>query len=123
MGIVDTKHSLKHATTKKYKVDFPDKENWKEFILNMRKNLREWCPENYHISVLGNGIEDEPFVGCGENMSEMHYNPHFDFKGKIQEHPNDNTVILDLFTAAAGNEIYDPAKKDSRYFPATFFTT
>ena len=51
-------------------------------------------------------------------MSTMHYNPHFDFEGKIQEHPNDSTVILDLFNAAAGNEIYDPAKSDSRYFPA-----
>ena len=51
-------------------------------------------------------------------MNKMHYNPHFDFEGKIQEHPYDSTVILDLFDAAAGNEIYDQAKRDSRYFPA-----
>ncbi len=45
----------------------------------------------------------------------MHYNPHFDFEGKIQELPDDSTVILDLFNAAADNEIYNPEKRDSRY--------
>ena len=79
---------------KKYEVDFPYMKNLNGFILNMRKDLREWCHENYHLFVQGNGIEDEPSVGCGENVSKMHYNPHFDFKGKIQEHPNDSTVIL-----------------------------
>ncbi len=121
MGIVDTKHSSTLATTKKntrFKVDFPDMENLKELILNMRKDLREWYHENYHLFVSGNGIEAEPPVGCGENVIKMHYNPHFDFEGKFQEHPNDDTVILDLFDAAAGNEIYNPAKKDSKYFPA-----
>ncbi len=48
----------------------------------------------------------------------MHYNPQFDFEEKIQEHRNDSTAILDLFNAAAGNEIYDQAKEDSRYFLA-----
>ena len=122
MGIVDTEHSLKLATTqKKYKVDFPDMENSNEFILNMRKDLRKWCHENYHLFVPGNGIEDEPSVGCGENVNKMHNNPHFDFEKKIQEHPNDSTVILDLFNAAAGNEIYNPEKRDSRYFPVAKF--
>ncbi len=36
---------------------------------------------------------------------------------KIWKHPNDSTVILYLFDASAVNEIYDPAKRDSRYFP------
>ncbi len=100
--------------SKKYKVDFHDMNNLKEFIINMRKDLREWCHENYHLFVPGNLIKDKPFVGCGENVSKMHYNPHFDVKGKIQEHPNDSTVILDLFGTAARNEIYDPAKNDSK---------
>ncbi len=93
-------------------------ENLKEFIINMCKDLREWCHENYHLFAPGNGIEDEPSVGCGETVSKMHYNHHFDFEGKIQEHPNDRNVILDLFDTAAGDEIYNPAKKDSKYFPA-----
>ncbi len=104
--------------TTKYKVDFPDMQNSNEFILNMRKDLRKWCHENYRLFVAGNGVEDEPSIGCGENVSKMLYNPHFNFEEKIQGHPNDSTLILDLFDAAAGKEIYDPAKKDSRYFPA-----
>ncbi len=58
-------------------------ENSKEFILNSRKDLSEWCHESYHLFVLGNGIEAEPSIGCGENVSKMHYNPHFNFKAKI----------------------------------------
>ncbi len=85
-------------------------ENSNEFILTMRKDLRKWCHENYHLFVRGNGIEDEPSV-------------HFDFEGKIQERPNDSTVILDLFNAAVGNEIYDPAKKIPSIFPPQNFTT
>ncbi len=92
--------------------------NPNKFILNMCKDLREWCCENYHLFVLGNGIEYEPSVGCGENVSKIYYSPHFDFEGKIQEHPNDSIVIQDLFDTAAGNEIYNPAKRDTRYFPA-----
>ncbi len=60
-------------------------------------------------------IEDEPSIGCGENVNKMHYNPHFDFEEIIWEHLNDSTIILDLFGASAGNEIYDSAKRDSRY--------
>ncbi len=94
----------------------------KEFILNMHKDSRKWCRENYHLFVLGNGIEDEPSVGC-EEMSKMHYNPHFNLKGKNQEHPNDSTVILDLFDAAASNEIYDPAKNIPGIFLLLKLTT
>ncbi len=50
MGIVDIKLLSKLATTQKiYKVDIPDMENSHEFILNMGKDLRKWCHENYHF--------------------------------------------------------------------------
>ena len=34
--------------SKKYKVDCPDMEHSNEFVLNMHKDLRKWCHENYH---------------------------------------------------------------------------
>ncbi len=84
MGIVDTKHSLKLATTpKKYKVDFPDMENSNEFVLNMRKDLRKWCHENYHLFVQGNGIEDKLYIGFGESVNTMYYNSHCNFETQI----------------------------------------
>ncbi len=119
MRIVDTKHSSMLATTQKYRGDFPDMENSHQFILNMCKDLRKWCHESYQLFVQGNRIEDKPSIGCRENVNKTHYNPHFNFEGKIQEYPNDSNVILNLFNASAGNEIYDPVKSDSGYFPAS----
>ncbi len=49
----------------------------------------------------------------------MQYKPHFDFETKIQEHPKNSTVILDLFNASSGDEIQNQAKRDSRYYLAT----
>ncbi len=46
-GIVVTKISLKLCLFKKYNVDFPDMENSHEFILNLPKDLRKWCHENF----------------------------------------------------------------------------
>ncbi len=51
MGIVDSKHSSKLATSKK--VNFPDMEQSHEFILNMQNDLREWCHEKYRLFVQG----------------------------------------------------------------------
>ncbi len=50
--------------SKKYKVDMPEMENSHECNLNICKDLRKWCHENYHLFVQGNGIEDEPSIGC-----------------------------------------------------------
>ncbi len=65
MRIVDIKLSLKLATNqrKKDKVDIPDMENSPEFVLNINKDLRKWCRENYHLFDQGNEIEDEPSIG------------------------------------------------------------
>ncbi len=64
----------------------------------MCKDLRKWCHENYHLIVLGSGIDDELSVGCGKNVSKMHYNPHFDFKGT-----NANVKSKQPHTNSSGN--------------------
>ncbi len=48
--------------------------------------------------------------------NKKHYNTHFIFREKIQEHPNNVNDILDLFDASAGNVVYDTEKCDSRQF-------
>ncbi len=68
---------------------------------------------NYHLFVKRNGIEDEPLIGCEENVKSIQYNPHFDFE-IFQEHPNDIAFSLELFV---WNEIYDAKQRDSMYFP------
>ncbi len=89
-------------------------ENSHEFILDMCKNVRKWCHENYHLFVQGSGIKDEPSIDCWENDNKMHYILHFNFEGKIWDHPKNSIVILDQFDTSSGDEIYDPAIRDSR---------
>ncbi len=60
------------------------------------EGCEKMCHENYHLFVQGNGTEDEMSIGCGENFNTIHYNNHFNFEGKIQEHPNDVAVVQDL---------------------------
>ncbi len=86
-----------------------------ESILNIWKDLRKWCHENFHLFVQGNGIEDEPSIGCRENINTMHYNPHFNFEEKFMNIPI-MALSSDLFNVFAGQEIHIPITQDSRYF-------
>ncbi len=61
-------HSSKLEITQKNVVNLPCMEQPHEFMINMQKDLRKWCNENYHIFKHGNGIENEPSISCGESQ-------------------------------------------------------
>ncbi len=63
---------IKACNYSKNKVDFPVMDLSCESILDMKKDLRKWCNENYHLFVYGDGIEDQLMIGCKENVSTMY---------------------------------------------------
>ncbi len=98
---------------RKDKVNLHDVDSSKEIILNRQKDMKKGCHKNDHLFVQGNWIEYEPSIGCGVNVNAMQYSPHFNFKEKIQEHPNNSTYNLELFDAAKRNKIYIATQRDS----------
>ncbi len=120
MKNVDTKYHVFikpcNHSKRKYKVNLPDMEQSHELILNKQMGLRKWCNKIYNLIVQANGIEDEPLIGCTENVKTLHYNSCFDFDEKIEEHPNDVGFILELLNAVTGFEVNNPATRDARCF-------
>ena len=88
----------------------------KPFLLNMRKELKQWCHENYHLFIEGIGKQDKLSIGCGEDVNQMFYNPLFQF-GQIFQDPGIFFTIEELFDDAAGNGIYNKSIEDFDWFP------
>ncbi len=82
----------------------------------MQKDLKQWCHENYHLFIEGNGKQDKLSMCCGEDVNNMFYNTLIEF-GQILEDPSNFFSILELFDNAIGKEIYNEKIEDSDWFP------
>ncbi len=103
-------------TTRKFGVDLPQMRSTKLFLLNMQKDLKQWCHENYHLFIEGNGKQDKISSDCGEDVNNMFYGPLFEFCS-ILEDPSNTSSILELFDNVVGKEIYNKDIEYSDWFP------
>ncbi len=69
-------------------------------VFSMYKRIEKTVPQILELICSG-----DPYIGCEVNVKKMNDNPHFNIEKKIKEHPNDDTVILELFDASMGNKI------------------
>ncbi len=88
----------------------------KPILLNIQKDLKQLCHENYHLFIEGKGKQNKPSIGYGEDVNNIIYNPLFEFF-TILEDPSNKSSTLEPFDNIIGKEIYNNDVEDSDWFP------